>query len=1104
MLQFSKNIAINLCFGFLLAVVPAFSASLQLSSGSTVPGNSTVLTINLNSTTGQAASVQWAITYPSAQIASISAALDSASIAAGKTLTCVAGTGTYKCVLSGMNAAPIANGAVASILVSTTSALTTASLNVTGIAALPDGSMLAITPSTSAVVASVVSAPVLTSLVCSPGALTPPATTACTVILSAPALTGGLVASLSSNSAYVAVPGTITVPAGATQASFTASAKQTSANTAVLLTASANGLSKSSTITLSPSSSLLSSLQCPTTVNSAASAVCTIALTGPAPSGGATVAISDNAAALTVPASVVVPAGSTSVTFTGAAAAVAADSAATVTATYGGETKTVALTIKAPAAVLLSWVSCPVTIASNSTATCTVALNGAAPGALTIAISDTAASLTVPTSVTMPKGAVTVPFTVSAAAVTGDQAGTVTASLSGTSKTTAVTIKPAVVSSTFEISADPTELSGVSDGAIVKPTLGPTGYTGNLMMAGTGSVKFVPVLTGTGVQFGPGGSQAVNRAFYKFYGLTLRDTFNTAGGEIRFQLKSTRTFAERLALGTHFRRVFQVQDGTTSIFRFDVATEANRLVLKYQTGDIGSSHQIPAGQEDALYGKDRVMDVRLVWNGRTSSLYLNNTLVRTAMYTRLTPAWNSSSRFSFGASLWGADGFNDVIDGFRVTAGTPSTSTPVTTLDAVPDHRLMADASTSSDTIAAAENLASISCTPSTVEAGSTSVCELRLDSPASNVTDVQIQASSRNIHVPESVKLREGQTSAFFEISADAAAKREAVTLRAQLGQRSVTEAVVSGASKPGIVAPRKQLGRPGDSVRFSVTATEGATLAAVNLPDGATFDSATGEFEWTPSAAQVGTHTVVLKAADENSSAADAAVEVEVDSGATAIADVVNAASRLNAAACSSGSLASITGRWLSNDEPVEDRSGSETELSGMRVQVNGTYVPVVFASPTEVSFLCPEAAPGTRLGITLETKSGFVGTTETVSEDVAPGLFAINGTGRGQAFAIVEETGGIAAVRSAKVSGEPARAGDLISLRATGVTEASVVYIGGEQAAVEALRPVEGMIGMTDVLVRVPDAAHRGSNVPVSIETATAGGSTRSSNTVTIAIE
>lgn len=89
-----------------------------------------------------------------------------------------------------------------------------------------------------------------------------------------------------------------------------------------------------STLTLGASSSALAA-----PVNG------TVTLTAAAPANGAVVTLSDNIAATTLPASVLVPAGQTSQSFTITSVAVTAAQTGTVTASYGGVQKTAAFSV---------------------------------------------------------------------------------------------------------------------------------------------------------------------------------------------------------------------------------------------------------------------------------------------------------------------------------------------------------------------------------------------------------------------------------------------------------------------------------------------------------------------------------------------------------------------------------------------------------------------------------------------------------------------------------------------------------------------------------------------------------------------------------------
>jgi parallel beta-helix repeat protein len=83
----------------------------------------------------------------------------------------------------------------------------------------------------------------------------------------------------------------------------------------------------------------------PSTVKGGKSAAGAVYISAPAPSGGIVVALSDNSASATVPNSVTVPAGQTTATFAIATKHVPRTSVVTITATYGGVTRSASITL---------------------------------------------------------------------------------------------------------------------------------------------------------------------------------------------------------------------------------------------------------------------------------------------------------------------------------------------------------------------------------------------------------------------------------------------------------------------------------------------------------------------------------------------------------------------------------------------------------------------------------------------------------------------------------------------------------------------------------------------------------------------------------------
>ena len=133
-----------------------------------------------------------------------------------------------------------------------------------------------------------------------------------TVTLGSPAPPGGVAVSLSSSlPGSVSVPPTVTVPAGATSASFTATTFPGAGTTTAQLVATLGEttLFAALGVTQSQSTTLTALTVSPTTVSGGSSSTGTVTLSAPAPAGGAVVTLSDNSAAASVPASVTVSAG---------------------------------------------------------------------------------------------------------------------------------------------------------------------------------------------------------------------------------------------------------------------------------------------------------------------------------------------------------------------------------------------------------------------------------------------------------------------------------------------------------------------------------------------------------------------------------------------------------------------------------------------------------------------------------------------------------------------------------------------------------------------------------------------------------------------------
>jgi len=273
-----------------------------------------------------------------------------------------------------------------------------------------------------------------------------------TLVLDGRAPPSGFVVSLSSDNAVATLPASVTVPSGADRASFNIGTQQVSADMLVTLQAS-----PSSSVTLAQLSVLapvgaptLTSLTInPSTVTGGTSTTGTVTLSSAALSNGATINLSSNSSAATVPTSVTVPVGATTAQFQINTSAVTANTAATLSASLGGigtqaVTQIATLTVTPSTAATLSSVSLnPTSVVGGSASTGTVRLSAVAPsGGAIVTLSDNSTAVTVPTSVTVPAGATSANFTASSSTVTASTSATITATYSGVSRTAALTVNP--------------------------------------------------------------------------------------------------------------------------------------------------------------------------------------------------------------------------------------------------------------------------------------------------------------------------------------------------------------------------------------------------------------------------------------------------------------------------------------------------------------------------------------------------------------------------------------------------------------------------------------------------------------------------------------
>jgi trimeric autotransporter adhesin len=190
-----------------------------------------------------------------------------------------------------------------------------------------------------------------------------------------------------------------------------------------------------------PASVALSSLSLyPASVTGGNSSTGMVTLSGPAPAGGATVALSSsNTTAARVPSSVTVAGGATTATFAVSTGAVAASTTVTISAIYSGVSRSALLTVTPappPPPTLVSLTLNPANVFGGQSSTGTVTLTGPAPaGGAQVLLSSSNGAASVPSSVNVPAGATSATFTVNTSFVLISTSARISASYNGTTRT---------------------------------------------------------------------------------------------------------------------------------------------------------------------------------------------------------------------------------------------------------------------------------------------------------------------------------------------------------------------------------------------------------------------------------------------------------------------------------------------------------------------------------------------------------------------------------------------------------------------------------------------------------------------------------------------
>ena len=248
----------------------------------------------------------------------------------------------------------------------------------------------------------------------------------------------------SSNPAVAPVPATFVVPNhGGSWREFNLVPAVVSQPTLVDITARYGQVTITRTLTVVPAALSQLYLTPTTVIGGCGTSAGKVVLSGSAPSGGAVVSLTDTNSAAAAPPTVTVPAGASSQTFTITTTRVTSNVTGTVTASYGGVSKALTLTVR-PLRVRTLTVS-PNPATGGATATASLVLECAAPaGGVIVSLASSNSALAAPTvsSITIPAGATTGSFTVRTSRVTASTSVSIYATVHGVRKTQSLIVNP--------------------------------------------------------------------------------------------------------------------------------------------------------------------------------------------------------------------------------------------------------------------------------------------------------------------------------------------------------------------------------------------------------------------------------------------------------------------------------------------------------------------------------------------------------------------------------------------------------------------------------------------------------------------------------------
>jgi uncharacterized protein (TIGR03437 family) len=312
----------------------------------------------------------------------------------------------------------------------------------------------------------------------------------------------------------------------------------------------------------------------------------------------------------------------------------------------------------------------------------------------------------------------------------------------------------------------------------------------------------------------------------------------------------------------------------------------------------------------------------------------------------------------------------------------------------------------------------------------------------------------------------------------------------------RDQAGAVTRGSAAVSLTANSTSIA-PGGSVTLTATVTGmngGAPLGTVAFSLGAVSlgsaqlnasgGGATASITVNASQLQSGGNTVTAQYSGNDSySAATASIVINlaaVSSGPPAITSAANGASFRQAFA--PGMILSIFGSQLSPSTLSAGNVPLPVQLGGVSVAINGVAAPLYYVSPSQLNVQVPYETVVNQTAVVQVNNNGSTATTSLPMSAVAPGVFVdatgglvpANSAARGQVITLYMTGDGAVSPRIA-TGYAPASGTPIAQLPAP--VQAAVVTIGNVVAPIQFIGVPAGLVGVTQINVRVASGTPTG---------------------------